>query len=100
MLSDLLSISNSIFNWYRFEHPEIAIAEDAAEALLGVEEDRRRPALDHFAVTPAGHSIGLAARGGIGIFDDVGAAQRTTQRGRKPEPVDSEHFPQAFTQAA
>jgi len=68
--------------------------------LLGVEKRRSRPALDHLAITPAGHPIGLAARGGIGIFDDVGAAQRATQRGREPEPVDGEHFLQAFTQAA
>jgi len=28
-------------NWYRLEHPEIATAEDAAEAFFGMEEGRR-----------------------------------------------------------
>jgi hypothetical protein len=60
--------------------------------LLGGEEGRRRPALDHLAVTPVSDAMGLAPRGGIGIFDDVGAAQRATQRGREPEPVDGEQL--------
>src|ERR1039458_10800877 len=75
-----------------------AIAQDPAEAVLGVEERRGGPALDHLAVTPAGDPMGLAARAGIGIFDDVGAAQRATQRGREPEPVDGEQLLQAFPQ--
>ena len=37
--------------------------------------------------------MALAARAGIGIFDDVGAAQCATQRGREPEAVDGVELP-------
>lgn len=80
-VSGLLSSSNLLLTKYRLQHPQVAIAEDAAEALFGVEEGRRHPALDHFAVPPASHASALAPRGGVGILNDVSAAQRATQRG-------------------
>ena len=59
----------------RFQGPEIAMAHDLVETLLGSDERRGHPAQNHLAVLPVGNAAGLDAYAGVRALDDVGRRQ-------------------------
>lgn len=81
------------------ELPQVLIARDAPEMLLGLEEGRCSPPQHHGVILPVRHATGAQRRAGMGRFDDVGDRQASARAGREALDGDGEELLQVFPRA-
>lgn len=80
------------------EQGHVAVALEAAEAFLSVEDGHADPATDHRAVLPTVDAPGRAADGAHQVPDGIGRRERARQRARELQIQDGQRFLQPLAQ--
>ena len=98
-LCDLLSGVKAGLVQNGLQDPQVPVAVQATEVLLGGEEGGSGPPFHHRPVPPAADAPGAHPHPRTGTLDQVRAHQAAPKAGRKSQAVDGEDLLQTFQKA-